>query len=209
MPLILFIHYLHLPFHLECASVSNSVFPILLGFASFSMFLSLINSSPGKATIFKNGSPDNDRKHCKHCNLIVSFSSKHCHICGKCVDGFDHHCDVLEICIGSGNISLFRSFLAYHCLFCLYGVVVHTRMFICSYHAGNVYSFVSFLVLAVVEFGFWFAFFVFYSFMSCLRACNMTTYDFILKFRRLRKRFRDIPESCHTGGPEYLSSHEM
>jgi hypothetical protein len=76
---------------------------LLLGACTF-LLRWLIESDPGTPS-WKG------EETCKVCGSRRTKTTHHCRFCRRCVEGFDHHCDVLDICVGEGNIFLFRLFL--------------------------------------------------------------------------------------------------
>lgn len=179
-------HYFVL-FHVGFYSFPNCIFPMLFSFASYKMFCDMISSDPGMIRQDQLGNTI-DTKHCKHCGFKVSLPSRHCRISGSCVDGFDHYCDVLEICIGNGNILLFKTFLAFHSLLCFYGVASQFHLLLTAVNQGMIYTSVCIFGMMFVELVFGISFLLFFTFMILLMLGNMKMYQFILVCKSFKQK---------------------
>ena len=116
VPCVICVH-VSLATGLSLPIMEHWVAPILLCAMSFGLFTELISADPGLSPLSEQG--------CERCGRRRTRRTVHCPVCRVCVDEFDHHCDILDVCVGSGNIALFRTFLVFHALMCFYGAVMH------------------------------------------------------------------------------------
>ena len=177
--------YYVLPFfvtvHYVVAVVSNEMtfecitIPMILLGISYSLFRTIVHSNPGIAP--KTVVVD---EQCRKCGRKRVEKVFHCPICNVCVEGFDHHCDVLDVCIGDGNISVFRAFLLYHALMCLYGCILHIRI-VQRHLRQPITGYI--IVMIMVEMVFSISFTLFWLFHKGLAMCDVRTIDIIHKCR--------------------------
>lgn len=157
--------------------------PLPIVFLSRVLFRRIISSDPGIAPMYDEERHD---EQCRHCGRLRRSKTKHCHVCKVCVDGFDHHCDVLDVCIGRGNVVLFRVFLWVHALLCGVAAASHFGVFWDDLRTKSMFRVtLMFSTLACVELSFGFALLTFYLFHCTLCLLGYRTYDVVLTCRRL------------------------
>mmetsp|Transcript_32702 Transcript_32702/g.56895 ORF Transcript_32702/g.56895 Transcript_32702/m.56895 type:complete len:311 (+) Transcript_32702:3368-4300(+) len=138
-------------------------------------------------------------KICTICKTHVQEGSKHCCDCNTCVIGFDHHCKWLNNCIGSINYKYFAGLLGIlqalsgmHTIVSIWLSFRDTTGEDLNSALLEVINHDCYLVLVFVAGSLSFAIFVanghLIGFHLWLAKEKMTTYDFILKRRELKKR---------------------
>lgn len=138
-------------------------------------------------------------KICTVCETHVNDDTKHCTSCDTCVMGFDHHCKWLNNCIGSLNyryfitlIAILQTWTAFHfvlsiilCYRVIEGQDISAALF------GGFDS-DAYLALVLVTGSISFAVFIvnghLIGFHIWLTKSGLSTYDFILRRRELKKQ---------------------
>lgn len=132
----------------------------------FFLFFRLLSSEPGNVKetwLFPT---------CDRCGLARRERSHHCRYCKRCIDGFDHHCDVLDMCVGRGNVTLFRIFLLFHSVFFFHATYLHFFLFVSS-------SSPAFLFFLFFDSLFFFVFLLFFLLHAGLGFCGVPWYKFM------------------------------
>ncbi|XP_075262746.1 uncharacterized protein LOC142354358 isoform X3 [Convolutriloba macropyga] len=152
----------------------------------------------GKSSVIKNN-------FCYICDAFVSKSAKHCGQCNKCVEGFDHHCLWLNNCVGRRNYRYFIYTLVVGILL-LVGVVLSSAslIFVAALDGSKVKGWIDFVVfgghvsstvffvynaiillIGTIILGFALHLLTFHIYLN---SKSMTTYDYIVRQRRLMQQ---------------------